>query len=76
VTPKEYVKRSLELYVNDPPDSDFQKGFHEALKVVAHEALGFEATDPLLWGTSAPAPRQRQRPQLTLIDGGLPPDSK
>lgn len=35
-----YVKQALEGYLNDPADSDYQKGFLAALLVVYREGLG------------------------------------
>lgn len=36
---KEYVRKSLEGFDNNPPDTDFQRGYQAALKVIWHEAL-------------------------------------
>jgi hypothetical protein len=66
------MREALKLFEGDPPDSDFQRGYMEALKVFANEAMGFAWDDPLLWGASAPAPEARRKPTLAVIDGGKP----
>jgi len=37
---EEYVRRSVEGFLGDPPDTDFQRGFLASLLIVAEEALG------------------------------------
>lgn len=62
---RDYMRKALELFVADPPDSDFQRGYLEGLKVFANEAMGFRWDDPLLWGVEPPAPDKR--PKLVLV---------
>lgn len=72
MTTEEYMRRALESFASDPPDSEYQMGYLEALKVFANEALGFKWDDPLLWRADHPkAPPVRQNPILTLIEGGV-----
>jgi hypothetical protein len=40
ITVEEYVKGSVEAFLNDPPDTDYQRGFLAAMLVLAKEALG------------------------------------
>lgn len=35
-----YIARALGGFLNDPPDSDFQRGFLSALLVIYREGLG------------------------------------
>jgi hypothetical protein len=35
-----YVRNSVEAYLLDPPDTDFQRGYLASLLVLAEEALG------------------------------------
>lgn len=35
-----YLDASIDLFMRDPPDSDFQRGFMSALIVLYREALG------------------------------------
>lgn len=63
----DYMRATLSLFVTDPPDSDFQRGYHEALKVFANEAMGFKYDDPLLWGQSEPSSETARKPKLTLV---------
>ena len=37
---EEYVRSTVQGFVGDPPDSDYQSGFLAALLVIAQEALG------------------------------------
>ena len=39
-TVEEYVLSSVETFLNDPPDTDYQRGFLAAMLVLAEEALG------------------------------------
>jgi hypothetical protein len=75
MTPEEYMCEALRLFALDPPDSDFQQGYLEGLKVFANEALGFKWDDPLLWGEGGQRIETKsiQRPKLTVIDGGREP---
>lgn len=34
-----YIQQAIEAFVRDPPDSDFQRGYLEALLVVKREAF-------------------------------------
>jgi hypothetical protein len=68
--PAEYMRQALLLFAKDPPDDDYQRGYHEALKVFANEGLGFKWDDPLLWGKADPAPEVRQKPKFAVINGG------
>lgn len=70
MTAEQYMRSALELFSADPPDDDYQRGYHEALKVFANEALAFKWDDPLLWGKVDPAPEVRQKPKFAVIDGG------
>lgn len=50
---RDYVRSSLEGFLLDPPDSDFQRGYMAALKAVAKEAMDHPPTDPLMIAISA-----------------------
>jgi hypothetical protein len=43
---EEYVTRSVQMFLVDPPDTDYQCGFLAALLVLAKEALGLRMTEP------------------------------
>lgn len=47
-----YIEQAIAAFVRDPPDSDFQRGYLEALLVVQREAF-----DPR---ASSNAPRQEK----------------
>lgn len=66
----DYMSAALRLFVVDPPDTDFQRGYLEGLKVFANEAMGIKWDDPLLWGAVEPAPEPPRKPKFTVIDGG------
>jgi hypothetical protein len=66
-----YMRQALELFIIDPPDNDFQRGYLEGLKVFANEAMGFKWDDPLVWGGTQPAPEKPRKPELKVIDGGI-----
>jgi hypothetical protein len=66
----DYMQAALRLFTVDPPDTDFQRGYLEALKVFANEAMGFKHDDPLLWGDTAPSAEKPRKPQLKVIEGG------
>lgn len=66
----DYMIAALRLFVVDPPDTDFQRGYMEALKVFANEAMGFKWDDPIMWGAVEPAPELPRKPKFTVIDGG------
>lgn len=53
-TAEQHMREALGRFISDPPETDFQRGFVEGLKVFAKEAMGFKWDDPLLWGRSAP----------------------
>lgn len=76
MTPKDYMRQALELFILDPPDTDFQRGYLEGMKVFANEAMGFKWDDPLLWGEGGQPieTKSMPRPQLTVIEGGLSGD--
>lgn len=38
------MREALHLFAQDPPDTDFQRGYLEALKTFAIEAMGFNPT--------------------------------
>lgn len=69
----DYMRRALELFQKDPPDSDFQRGYMEGLKVFANEALCFKWDNPLLWGDAEPAPERLRKPPLRLVSDNQPP---
>jgi hypothetical protein len=69
MTAEDYMRQALGLFKHDPPDSEFQRGYLEALKVFANEAMGFAWDDPLLWGHSTPAIDMVPKPILTVIQG-------
>lgn len=64
---REYMNQSLALFQRDPPDTDFQRGYLEGLKVFANEAMGFKWDDPLLWGKAERASEIVVRPKPTLV---------
>jgi hypothetical protein len=70
ITSEDYMRQALELFILDPADNDFQRGYHEALRVFANEAMGFKWDDRLLWGEAKPAPETVPKPSFTVIDGG------
>lgn len=72
MTTEQYMREALELFIKDAPDSDFQRGYLEALKVFANEAMGFKWDDPLLWGGVAPKVETQTvpKPSFTVIKGG------
>jgi hypothetical protein len=37
---EEYARSSVEAFLGDPPDTDFQRGYLASLLIVAEEALG------------------------------------
>ena len=41
-----YIRSSVQTFLVDPPDSEFQRGFLSALLVVAKEALGLHLDVP------------------------------
>lgn len=45
---REVMVSMLAGFVSDPPDSDFQRGYLEALIVFAREGLGIRNDDPVL----------------------------
>jgi hypothetical protein len=73
-TAEQYMRECLQLFILDPPDSDFQRGFLEGMKVFANEAMGFKWDDPLLWGEDVQPIETRfiPRPKFTVIDGDQP----
>jgi hypothetical protein len=56
---EDYVRESIALFAVDPPDTDSQHGFLDALMAVATEGLGINLDD-------AP-PRKPGRPVLRLV---------
>lgn len=72
MTPDEYMRQALRLFIIDPPDTDFQQGYLEGLKVFANEALGFKWDDPLVWGEGGQRIETKaiERPKFKIIDGG------
>jgi hypothetical protein len=80
-TPKDVLRKMLDGFVNDPPDTDFQHGFLEGLIVAAHEALGMRMEDQtfkeasyLAYATTLPAEVQPARKKFMVIEGGKQPD--
>lgn len=43
---EDYMRKVLLSFVGDPPDNDFQRGYHAAMTVFAKEAMGFKSEDP------------------------------
>jgi hypothetical protein len=39
-TIERYIERAIDRFLADPPDSDFQRGYFEALLVIYREAMG------------------------------------
>lgn len=70
MTAEQYMRLALGLFVTDPPDAEFQRGYLEALKVFANEAMGFHWDDPLLWGNATPAIDAVPKPKFEVIQGG------
>jgi hypothetical protein len=58
----EVMKLGLDGFANDPPDSEGQQGYFEALHNFALEGLGMNL--------DRPQPTKRFRPKLTVITGG------
>lgn len=69
VTPEQYMREALHLFIADPPDSDFQRGYLAGLKVFANEAMGFAWDDPLLIETVNVAVPAAMKPKFTVIQG-------
>ena len=42
----DYIKSSVAAYLQDPPDTEFQRGYLAALLVLAEEALGLRMDLP------------------------------
>jgi len=81
MTQEQLMRKMLESFVSDPPDSDYQKGFLAAGLVIANEIMGFEWNDPLLLkcndlgNPDSPDMKEtitKARAALTIIDGGKP----
>jgi len=43
---EEYVTSSVQTFLGDPPDSDYQRGFLGAMLIVAKEPLGLQMDKP------------------------------
>lgn len=76
------MRRVLEGFVNDPPDTEYQEGFLAAVAVIAVDVMGMEWDDPLLQKVDrlvddatpqAHATIAKLRPALTVISGGKEP---
>jgi len=39
-TIERYIERAIDRFLTDPPDSDFQRGYFDALIVIYREAMG------------------------------------
>lgn len=61
---KTYVRESLALFAIDPPDTDAQHGFLDALMAVATEGLGIDLNQS--------PPRKAGRPKLRLVTSSEP----
>lgn len=79
MTQEQTMRRMLQGFVDDPPDSEYQEGFLAALAMFANEVMGFEWNDPMLMKAmavfddatpAAHATAAKVRPALTIIDGG------
>ena len=46
MTTEEYVTNSVQTFLGDPPDNEYQRGFLGALLIVAEEALGLQMNIP------------------------------
>lgn len=62
-TPESYLMDQIAAFHYDPPDSDYQDGYFDALAYMADYFGWIDISEP-----SAPKP---SRPKLTLIQGGL-----
>lgn len=60
---REYIGEALMAFVNDPPDSDIQLGYQNALYVIAVEALGLDPGPD----TPEPAPKPKQVSYLRVV---------
>ena len=76
MTQEQTMRRMLQGFVDDPPDSEYQHGFLAALLMFGNEVMGIEWNDPLLLKANetpaAQAAIAKARPALTIIDGGKP----
>lgn len=63
-TPSQYLIEQLALFHFDPPDSDYQDGYFDALAYMADYFDVVKIGEPM---------RKPSRPKLTLIKGGLQP---
>lgn len=79
MTQEQRMRRMLQGFVDDPPDSEYQHGFLAALLMFGNEVMGIEWNDPLLLQANtildgetpaAQAAIAKARPTLTVIDGG------
>ena len=58
---RRFMEEALAGFVNDPPDSDSQRGYLDALYVIAAEALGMDL------GHTPPAIESRPKQHLRVI---------
>ncbi len=72
MTAEQYMREALALFAFDPPDTDFQRGYLAALRVIANEAMGFAWNDIALEETeNVPVPPE-MKPKFAVIRGDKP----
>lgn len=79
MTPEKRIRRILEGFINDPPDTDYQQGFLAAVIVIGHEIMGISMREKLMQDadalvkSSAPDILEafaKAKHTFTVIDGG------
>lgn len=82
MTQEQRIRRMLEGFVNDPPDTDYQQGFLAAVIVIGHEIMGIGFDEPVMADANAlvagSAPNIREvceetKRTFSVIDGGKQP---
>lgn len=78
MTQEKIIRGMLAGFAADPPDSECQQGFLDAVVMIAHEVMGFDWNDPDIVAAETaceaperPVPVQAKR-ALHIIPGGKP----
>lgn len=48
MTQEQIIRSMMQGFIDDPPNSEFQRGFLAAVCLIANEVMGFEDNEPLL----------------------------
>lgn len=79
MTQEQIIRRMLQGFVDDPPDSEYQDGFLNAILSIAREVMGFDWNDPIFAKVdevrgphpiAEAATAEKMRPALQIIKGG------